>query len=171
MKAAFIVNRPVRRSASSTAICPAPRPRQQVRVKVLNAVSVNPIDTYVRAGIVAMDLPRPYIVGADLAGTVEAVGPEVRCFGRAIACGGATRACWAAKAPLPSMRRSKKLALSDAAGSERPRRGRRGPGGNHRAPGLVPQRQVQRGESVFVHGGTGGVGSCVVQMAKAAGAG
>ena len=41
------------------------------------AVAVNPIDTYVRSGAVAMTLPTPFIVGCDLAGTVEAVGEEV----------------------------------------------------------------------------------------------
>src|SRR5687767_614650 len=45
----------------------------QVLVKV-GAVSVNPIDTYIRSGMVPANLPNPYIPGCDLAGTVEAVG-------------------------------------------------------------------------------------------------
>ena len=36
--------------------------------------------------------------------------------------------------------------------------------------GLFRDAQLRRGETVFVHGGSGGVGSCVVQMAKAVGA-
>jgi NADPH2:quinone reductase len=36
--------------------------------------------------------------------------------------------------------------------------------------GLFREANLQAGESVFVHGGTGGVGSMVVQMAKAVGA-
>ena len=36
--------------------------------------------------------------------------------------------------------------------------------------GLFRDAQLQSGETIFVHGGTGGVGSMVVQMAKAAGA-
>jgi NADPH2:quinone reductase len=36
--------------------------------------------------------------------------------------------------------------------------------------GLFRDAALQAGESIFVHGGTGGVGSMVVQMAKAAGA-
>ena len=51
----------------------------EVLVKV-HAVDVNPIDTYIRSGMVKAQLPRPYILGSDLAGTVEAVGPEVRRF-------------------------------------------------------------------------------------------
>ena len=48
-------------------------------VKV-DAVDVNPIDTYIRSGLVAMPLPLPFIVGCDLAGIVEAVGPAVKRF-------------------------------------------------------------------------------------------
>ena len=51
----------------------------EVLVKV-GAASLNPIDTYIRAGAVAMPLPKPFIPGCDLAGTVEAVGPSVSRF-------------------------------------------------------------------------------------------
>ena len=44
----------------------------EVLVRV-RAAAVNPIDTYVRAGSVAMPLPFPFIVGWDLAGEVVAV--------------------------------------------------------------------------------------------------
>ena len=56
-----------------------PKPKasgSQVLVKV-NAVAVNPIDTYIRSGMTAMELPKPYVVGCDLAGVVELVGPDV----------------------------------------------------------------------------------------------
>ena len=57
---------------------PDPQPGAgQVLVKV-RACAVNPIDTYVRAGTVAMPLTYPFIVGCDLAGEVVAVGPGVR---------------------------------------------------------------------------------------------
>src|SRR5947207_2027566 len=59
---------------------PKPTPGQgEVLVKVA-AVAVNPIDTYIRAGMVAMQLPKPFVVGCDLAGTVEALGPGVTRF-------------------------------------------------------------------------------------------
>ncbi len=55
-------------------------PREgEVLVRV-GAVAVNPIDTYIRAGMVQMPLPKPYILGCDLAGTVEEVGPGVKRF-------------------------------------------------------------------------------------------
>ncbi len=59
---------------------PDPVPRgKEVLVRV-KAAAVNPIDTYVRGGLVAMELPRPFVVGCDLAGVVEAVGPEANRF-------------------------------------------------------------------------------------------
>ncbi len=64
----------------------------QVLVKV-EAVDVNPIDTYVRSGMVAMPLPIPYIIGCDLAGTVEAVGRGDVGSSPAIGCGDRTRDC------------------------------------------------------------------------------
>jgi len=49
---------------------PTPEPKAgEVRVRVSSA-SVNPIDTYIRAGIAKMELPFPFILGADFGGTV-----------------------------------------------------------------------------------------------------
>ena len=48
---------------------------RQVLVKV-GAVSLNPVDTYIRNGANYWELPTPFVVGCDLAGTVEAVGEE-----------------------------------------------------------------------------------------------
>ena len=54
---------------------PIPR-NDQVLVKVV-AVTVNPIDTYIRSGAYPIPLPRPFIIGRDLVGIVEAVGRGV----------------------------------------------------------------------------------------------
>ena len=51
----------------------------QVLVKV-GAVAVNPIDTYIRNGANYWPLPKPFIIGCDLAGTVEAIGPDAKRF-------------------------------------------------------------------------------------------
>src|SRR5688572_31065812 len=57
---------------------PRPVPQQgEVLVKV-GASALNPIDVYIRAGTVAMQLPKPFIPGCDLAGVVEEVGPGVQ---------------------------------------------------------------------------------------------
>ena len=57
---------------------PSPKPGE-VLVRV-GAVAVNPIDLYIRSGMVAMDLPKPFIPGCDFAGVVDAVGPGVTKF-------------------------------------------------------------------------------------------
>ena len=50
---------------------PTPTPAEgEVRVRVA-ASAINPIDLYIRAGTVAMPLPKPFVPGCDLAGTVE----------------------------------------------------------------------------------------------------
>src|SRR5262249_28177144 len=59
---------------------PRPTPQgREVLVRV-GAVAVNPIDTYIRSGPVQMPLPKPFIIGCDVAGTVEALGPEASQF-------------------------------------------------------------------------------------------
>ncbi len=79
MKAAY-VNEPGPPESIVYGDLPKPVPNgSQVLVKV-GAVSVNPIDVYVRSSAVKMPIPLPYIVGCDLAGVVEAVGPTARQF-------------------------------------------------------------------------------------------
>src|SRR5688500_7353671 len=57
---------------------PAPQPGPgQVLVRV-RAAGVNPVDTYIRSGAYAVKPALPYTPGADAAGTVEAVGGDVR---------------------------------------------------------------------------------------------
>ncbi|HPZ82707.1 MAG TPA: alcohol dehydrogenase catalytic domain-containing protein, partial [Thermogutta sp.] len=59
---------------------PVPQLKETEVLVRVGAVSVNPIDTYIRAGTVQMPLPKPYILGCDVAGTVEAVGARVTRF-------------------------------------------------------------------------------------------
>src|SRR5262249_6283609 len=59
---------------------PRPEPKEgEVLVRV-GAAALNPIDTYIRSGAVQMPLPKPFIPGCDLAGTIEAIGPGVHRF-------------------------------------------------------------------------------------------
>src|SRR3954454_17882906 len=79
MKAAY-VTKPGPAESIIIGDLPTPEPTgDQVLVRV-KAVALNPIDTYVRSGAVKMDLPLPYIVGADLAGVVEKPGPDAKRF-------------------------------------------------------------------------------------------
>src|SRR4026207_2552747 len=59
---------------------PTPQPGPSECLVKVSAVAVNPIDTYIRSGMVKMDLPSPFIVGCDLAGTVVEVGAGVKGF-------------------------------------------------------------------------------------------
>src|SRR5215475_4006946 len=59
---------------------PTPKPGPGEALVRVGASALNPIDLYIRAGTVAMPLPKPFIPGCDLAGTVEAVGPNVKRF-------------------------------------------------------------------------------------------
>lgn len=150
---------------------PTPEPTgARVLVRV-GAVAVNPVDTYIRAGMIQFELPKPFIVGCDLAGTVEAVGPEVSRFkagdrvwgtnqgllGRqgTFAEYAAVDECWLY--PTPERVADREAAAISLVGITA-------------HLGLFRNARIQPGESLFVHGGSGGVGSCVVQMAKAAGA-
>jgi NADPH2:quinone reductase len=148
---------------------PEPKPNQ-VLVKVA-AVAINPIDTYLRAGTVKMDLPRPFIIGKDLAGTVEAVGDRVKRFKPGDRVWGSnqghpgrqgTFADYAAVDedwlyPTPDGVSDDEVAAIALVGITS-------------WLGLVPRARLTEGEILFVNGGSGGVGSAVVQMAKALGA-
>ena len=79
MKAAYI-NQPGPPESIIFGELPTPTPSEsQVLVKVA-ATAVNPIDTYIRSGAVAMPLPKPFVVGSDLAGVVAELGPAATRF-------------------------------------------------------------------------------------------
>jgi NADPH2:quinone reductase len=170
MKAAYIT-KPGPPESIIVGELPTPEPTgDQVLVSVKSA-AVNPIDTYVRSGTVKMDIPLPYIVGADLAGVVEKLGPSAKKFKVGDRVWGTdqglmgrqgTFAEYAAVAeswlyPIPN-------GVSDDAAAACALVGITA------HIGLVRDANLQSGETLFVNGGTGGVGSMVVQMAKAIGA-
>lgn len=170
MKAAFI------RSTGSPDVIeigdlPKPTPTShQVLVRV-EAVSVNPIDTYVRSGAVAMPLPHPFIIGCDMAGVIEAVGDGVRDLSVG------TRV-WASNQGLLGRQGTfaefiavdrdwlhilpDNVDAKDAAACALV--------GITAHLGLYSHAHLHHGETILVIGGSGGVGSMVVQMAKASGA-
>ena len=150
---------------------PTPEPKgSEVRVKV-GAVAVNPVDTYVRAGAIAMPLTFPFIVGCDVAGVVDAVGPHVTRFKPGDRVWGSNQGLLGRQGTFaefactdenwlylsPAGVRDEDLAAVALVGITA-------------HLGLVRDAQLQRGEAIFVNGGSGGVGSMVVQMAKILGA-
>jgi NADPH:quinone reductase len=150
-----------------------PRPsagKGQVLVRV-GAVSVNPIDTYIRSGLAPMNLPKPFIVGCDLAGQVEGLGPGVErlkvgdrvwgsnqgLLGRqgTFAQYAAVDECWLYPAP-PGASDDEAAALALV--------------GITAHLGLVRTAALRAGETLFVNGGSGGVGTTLIQMARILGA-
>jgi NADPH2:quinone reductase len=150
---------------------PRPEPREGEVLVQVGAVAVNPVDTYIRAGIVAMPIPKPFIVGCDLAGTVAAVGPKVQRFQVGDRVWGSNQGLLGRQGtfaefasvhedwlyPTPATVSDSQAAAAALVGITA-------------HLGLFRDAKLQSGETVFVNGGTGGVGSMVVQMAKAVGA-
>jgi NADPH2:quinone reductase len=148
---------------------PVPGPGE-VLVRVA-AAAVNPIDTYVRSGAVAMQLPFPFVVGCDLAGEVVATGQDVDhlrpgmrvwgsnqgLLGRQGTCAelAAVDARWLYRTPddVPDRMAAAAALVSITAHL-----------------GLIDNCLLSPGETIFVNGGSGGVGSAVVQIAKILGA-
>ena len=150
---------------------PKPKPGAgEVLVRV-QAASVNPIDTYIRGGLVAMELPMPFVIGSDLAGEVIEVGEGVSGWV-------AGDRVWASNQGLLGQQGTsaelacvaadylhaipENVSAEDAAAVALV--------GITAHIGMVLRAKVQAGETVLVNGGAGGVGSMVVQIGKALGA-
>jgi len=150
---------------------PDPTPAAgQVLVQV-KAVSVNPIDTYIRSGAVPLELTFPYIIGCDVAGTVSAIGDGVTRFKVGDRVWGSNQSLMGRPgsfAELAAIDQQWLYPTPDGMSDEQAAAGALV--GITAHLGLFLHGRLQPGEVVFVNGGTGGVGSAVVQLAKAAGA-
>lgn len=153
-------------------LLPRPRPvAGQVLVRI-HASGVNPLDTKIRAGAAAhAQHPLPAVLGMDLAGVIEEVGPGVtrlkvgdEVYGFTGGIGGlqGSLAQYAAVDVRLIARKPANLTMREAAA----------------LPlvfitaweGLVDRANVRSGHKVLVHGGAGGVGHVAVQLARARGA-
>jgi NADPH2:quinone reductase len=150
---------------------PRPEPGPgQVLVKV-GATAINPINLYVRSGLVAMPLSFPSILHSDLAGTVEAIGPGASRFRVGDRVWGSNQGLLGRQGvsaeyaavdedwlyPVPAGQTDSEAAAQALVGITA-------------HLGLFQFGRLAAGESVYVPGGSGGVGSMVVQMARATGA-
>ncbi len=150
---------------------PQPQPGPtEVLVKV-RAVAVNPIDTYIRAGAIKAELPDPYILGCDVAGVVENCGAEVSLLNVGDRVWGSNQGLFGRQGtfaeyaaidekwlyPIPEGQSDNEAVAGALVGITA-------------HLGLFLHAGLKGGEVVFVNGGTGGVGSSVVQLAKSVGA-
>jgi NADPH2:quinone reductase len=143
---------------------PKPGPGQVV-VRV-RAAGVNPVDTYIRAGLYANKPPLPYTPGIDAAGIVESVGEKVGgvTVGDRVYTAGTISGTYAELAlceaarvhPLP-----KQVTFAQGAGMNIPY------ATAYRA--LFGCARAVPGEMILVHGASGGVGIAAVQLARTAG--
>src|SRR5579872_4899959 len=141
-----------------------------VLVKI-GAVAVNPIDTYIRAGMIAMPLNFPYILGCDLAGTIESVGLKVRRFKVGDRVWGSNQGLFGRQGTFAEYACVDEKWLYPTHPNETDAQAAAGAlVGITAYLGLFNFARLQTGEVVFVNGGSGGVGSAVIQQAKAAGA-
>jgi NADPH2:quinone reductase len=145
---------------------PDPLPgSEQVLVRI-SAAGVNPVDGYIRSGLHAHRPTLPYTPGMDGAGVVEAVGMNVRrvSVGERVYTAGSLSGTYA------------ELALCEAAQVRQlPSSITFAQGAAINVPyatayrALFGRARAMPGETVLVHGATGGVGIAAVQLARAHG--
>jgi NADPH:quinone reductase-like Zn-dependent oxidoreductase len=145
---------------------PRPAPGEgEVLVRV-HAVGVHPFDWKLRKGLMRefMPVPLPHTPGADFAGVVATVGPGVEGLQVGDEIYGSAQATYAEylTATVDAIgRKPANLTFVEAAAV---------PIGAATAWASVEAADVQPGQRVLVHGGAGGVGQYVVQLARHRGA-
>lgn len=138
---------------------PKPKPTgAQVLVKI-KAVSVNPIDTYVRSGLVPMPLTFPFIPGCDLAGVVEALGPQASRLRPGDRVWGSNQGVLGRQGTFAEYAAVEECWLHATTESVSDEDAALAMVGITAHLGLVRQARLQPGETLFVNGGSGGVGS------------
>lgn len=145
---------------------PMPQPGPGEVVVRMHAAGVNPVETYIRAGTYARLPELPYTPGNDGAGVVEQVGSDVTEFkaGDHVYTSGSISGTYAESAlckkeqvhPLPA---NVSFAQGAAMGTPYATAYR----------GLLQRAEAKPGETVLVHGASGGVGTAAVQLARARG--
>lgn len=152
---------------------PTPLPGEHDLLVRVQAVSVNPIDTKVRASLPPEGEGTPRVLGWDAAGVVEAVGASVRRFrpGEAVMFAGAidrpgTNAEFALVDERIVGRKPRTLSFAEAAAL--PLTGLAAWESLFEGLGFDPHGG-DAGRSVLLIGAAGGVGSIAIQLAKQAG--
>ena len=145
---------------------PIPKPgNSEVLIRV-HAVGINPVETYIRAGTYARKPKLPFIPGNDCAGVVEDVGSEVTSFkkgDRVFTSSSITGTYAEYTVSLATSIHPLHNDLSYVQGASLPTPYRTA----YRA--LYQRGCGKPGETVLIHGASGGVGVAAVQFARASG--
>jgi NADPH2:quinone reductase len=138
---------------------------KQILVRI-HAAGVNPVDTYIRAGIYARKPQLPYTPGSDGSGVVAAVGEEVEsvAIGQRVFLSGSTSGTYAELAvcvpeQVHALPETATFSQGAALGVPYATASR----------ALFDRGSVHSGETVLVHGASGGVGTAALQLARSAG--
>ncbi len=143
-----------------------PTPKSnQILVKI-EAAGVNPVDTYIRAGVYPVKPNPPYTPGKDGAGVVEAVGDDVEKFkvGDRVLTADSVSGTYAEYCLCEEkhlIKLPENVSFEQGAGVFVPY------GTSYRA--LFQKAKARQGETVLIHGASGGVGTAAIQWAKNAG--
>ncbi len=145
---------------------PDPKPGPGQVVIRIRAVGVNPVEAYVRTGTYAFKPNLPYTPGNDAAGEVVKIGPEVKRFkaGDRVFITASITGTYAEQALCDE---AKVHRLPDRVSFEQGAAMGIAYGTAYR--GLFQRADAKPGETVLVHGASGGVGTASVQLARAAG--
>ena len=135
-------------------------------VVTVKAAGVNPVDTYIRSGMYHPELKLPYTPGLDAAGVIAAVGPEVRhrAVGQRVYVAWSVSGTYAEQVLCEEVQThplSDKITFGQGAAIGVPY------GAAFRA--LFQRAGAKPGETVLIHGASGGVGIAALQLARAAG--
>ena len=150
---------------------PDPKPSPGELVIRIRAIGVNPVDTYTRSGKYPTLPQLPYTPGADAAGVVESVGAGVTKFkpvDRVYIGGTLAGNGFGAYATHALSKETQAHPLPDNVTFEQGAAINVAYGTAYRA--LFHRARIRPGETVLVHGATGGVGIAAVQFAVATGA-
>jgi NADPH:quinone reductase len=130
------------------------------------AAGVNPYDTYMRAGTYAVKPPLPYTPGSDAAGVVESVGPGVtkvkagdRVYTAKTISGAYAEYALALEEQVQLL--PDEISFAQGAGIWVPY------GTAYHA--FFHSAQARAGESLLIHGASGGVGIAALQIARSIG--
>ncbi len=145
---------------------PQPHPAaSEVRLRI-HAAGVNPVETYIRTGTYAMKPPLPYTPGTDGAGIIDALGEDVEGWriGQRVYTFGSVTGTYAEEAICKT---SQIYRLPEGVGFEQ--------GAALGVPyatayrALFQRARALPGDTVLIHGASGGVGIAAVQLARAGG--
>ena len=138
----------------------------QVLVRV-KAAGVNPVDTYIRAGQHARKPALPYTPGSDAAGIIEKIGDNVsgfkegdRVYVAGTSSGSYGEFCLCDAVPPQVFPLPENVSFEQGAGVFVPY------ATAYRA--LFQKAVPQNGETILIHGASGGVGIAAVQLARVA---